>query len=303
MATILTTPLTRIKVTLFMVQGKFSWSETHYLINIPDFVDAIPPATVLAGLRAALLGNNAALVQVRLSKSPASRQVFDLNPSTWTHTGVWPSDPAGGTYSSDRAYSALMMRISTNLAPGKNLYLAGIPDNVIETGPTIPDGYVLQPAFSYPLYAYMNYLVGSGGFSGWGYRSRDAIGDMNAVGISTSALYPNAVGISSLTTLPGVGLGKEVFLSGWRRINPRVPGLSGAYNVVGYNPAGVSTAFDTYFLGETGNVAPTNLIPFGKIGPLVYDYVQYQSWSTRKAVSRKRGGSFDLPRGRSRVRS
>ncbi len=293
-------PVRAVKVTMFMQQGKYTWSEAHYLLNYFDFPSALAPAYGMCTLRAKCLGNNAALVGCRLSLAPSNRQVYDLNPQVWPAHGSWPSDPGGGNYSSDLAYSALLVKV-LGVTSSKNLYFAGVPDNVILTDPSAPDGYVQTPSFATPFYNYMVFIASLAGNTGVGFRSRDKSQDVFSLGLVTNALYPNAIGVQAISALPGIGLHSEVYLSGWRRSNTRIPGLSGAYQVVGYIPAGISGGNDTYFLGETGNVSPTNFLGLGNIGPLLYNYIGYQGWDVRKAVSRKRGGSYGLPRGRSRA--
>lgn len=301
MATLINTSTGPVKVTMFMSQGRYTWSEAHYLLNFFDLVSAQAMAYQMANLRALCLGNNAAMVGVRLGLTPSNRQVVDLNPAIFTTSGIWPADPSGGNYSSDQPYSALLIKVPGTIS-SKNLYFAGIPDNVVLTSPGFPSGVDMTPAFSTAFNNYMSFIASNPGNSGVGFRSRNKSGDVFAGGLVTNALYPNAIGVQSLIPIPGLGVGSEAYLSGWRRINTRSPGLAGVFQVVGFIPAGISGGLATYFLGETGNISPTNFIGLGSIGPLAFNFINYQGWVTRRAVSRKRGGSYDRPRGKSSVR-
>ncbi len=301
MPTLSTTAAGPVKVTMFMQQGRFSWSEAHYLLNYFDLASAVNPAYQVANLRALCLGRNAAMAGVRLSQTPANRRVVDLNPALFSTTGIWPADPAGGNWSSDQPYSALLVKVP-GVTSSKNLYFAGIPDNVILTDATNPAGFTMVPAFGTAFNNYMSYIANNAGNSGVGFRSRNKGGDIFSAGLVTNALFPNAIGVQALIPVDGLGVGSEAYLSGWRRINTRSPGLAGVFQVTGYIPPGASGGLATYFLGETGNISPTNFLGLGAIGPLNWNYINYSGWVTRRAVGRKRGGSYDRPRGKSSVR-
>lgn len=300
MATLIGTSAPGVKVTMFMQQGKFTWSESHYLLTYTNPQDAMNLAYQICSLRAACLGYTAFLIACRLSKTPANGQVLDLDPFLFTPTGSWPADPTGGNYSSDHANTALLIQIQ-GIVSRKNLYFAGIPDNVIITGNSFPNGFTMNPSFSTALNNYLSYIAPPNGASGIGFRHRNKVQDAFATGLVTNALYPNAVGVQVAAQLANVDIHSEVFLSGWRRSNPRVPGLAGAFQVIGVIPAGVSSGSWTYFLGETGNVSPTNFLNLGRIGLLQYDLVQYANYFVRRATTRKRGGSYGLPHGKSRA--
>jgi hypothetical protein len=288
-----------------MQQERRSWTETHYALGATTLDSADGPAVNLGTLRAALLGSNAFVTGFRLSSVPANRQVED---GTGTNeTGNWPSDPTGTQYDSDLANIALMLRFTGQVAgppvaaaPPKNLFLAGVPAGVIEVGGTGGKDYVIGGPFSTALSAYGNYLAFSNQ-AYWGYRTRSDLGTIPAQGIVVNALSPSQIGIVC-ATLAGVVAGSEVYLTGWRREGTNLPGLSGPYTVASVTTVAGPPSISTYYLFNTGNVSPLNFVKPGNIAPLNYTFAAYQSWQPIKAVTRKRGGSIGLPRGRSRVR-
>ena len=137
----------------------------------------------------------------------------------------------------------------------------------------------------------LNTLCNVGAAPTWGFRSRLNVAALQATGLATNGLFPGEIGVTVPTTL-GVNVGDEVYLTGWRRINTRSPGLAGAWQVVGILPPSSGPGPWTYFLGQSGNVSPTNFLALGKIAPLVYTYLPYASWTIKSSTSRKKGGKL-----------
>lgn len=292
-----------IKVTLFMSAENYSWSEAHYLLTASQFALAQPTAIQLANLRAALLGEYATMTTVRMSMVPANRIVQDV-PSSMFNKGNGNGFTAAliGQTSSDQPYSALLCRLGSAVG-SKNLYISGIPDDVIIVDPAYPSGY--DPGwegFGTLLNNYLAFLTSPAGASAWGYRSRSTANETHVSQLVDAVGYGNNIGVLTFQD-PGLNVGDEAYLSGFRRINPRSPTLAGAYKVLAKIPPGSGTPLWTIVLNETGNVDTTNFLSLGNIAPLTWNYVAYTSAFPIKATHRKRGGSYNLPRGRSRVRS
>jgi hypothetical protein len=183
----------------------------------------------------------------------------------------------------------------------KNLYLAGVPDDIIQYLPGTVGGYNPTGAFSAALLSYLSVLTGGTAGATWGFRSRSPQPFTNVLGVGTQAGYNNNAGVSTATN-PGIPPGSEAYLKGFRTINPRVPNLSGAYQVIAVIPPGSGNPNWVTVLGETGNVQGSNFEALGYIQPLVFTYIKYVNGVAVRATHRKRGGSYGLPRGRSRVR-
>jgi hypothetical protein len=293
-----------IKVTLELLQERRAWTEAHYAITAATFADAAAPATNLGILRAACCGNKATLTGIRLSEVPANRVVDDV-PFPGPYGGTWPSDPTNLVYDSAFGNMALLFSMtgliaSATAAPPKHLYLAGLPVETFQVGAGGGDDFTLTGPVNAAVSAYLNYLA----FAGqqyWGYRTRSNLNRTQAQGLVTNALTPVQIGVVA-PTLPGVVAGSEVFLTGWKRTNTRIQGLEGAFRVASVTTAAGPPSISTYYLFNTGNVSPLNFNDPGFITPLSFQFAAYQSWDPVKTVTRKRGGSLNGPRGRSRVR-
>jgi hypothetical protein len=289
-----------IKCTMFFEAFRYSWSESHYLIGIDQFATAVTPAGVLASARAGCLGVYAKLVAVRLSAVPANRQVYELPLNDFLQVSQQLSNPAGFNSQADAAFTALMLNLANN-SGNKNLYLAGVPDDIVEFLPSTSNGYRPTANFTTALNQYMSVLTTQVSGFAWGFRSRDPQPHQNVIEVGTQAGFGNNAGVTTAAN-PGVPVGSEAYLKGFKVINPRLPSLAGAYQVIGVIPPGSGNPNWITVLGETGNVEGSNFEALGYIQPLAFTYIPYARWRVVRVTHRKRGGSFDSPRGRSRVR-
>lgn len=291
-----------IKVTMFFQAFKYSWSESHYLLGVSSFAAASSPASFLAKDRQDMLGFFANLVNVRLSYVPANRQIFDLPRTAWPPLGACQT--GSDTFNEDTTdapFSSIMVNLQ-NLAANKNLYLAGIPDDDIVFTPDSPNGIRGQTTFLNGLNQYMAFLTGtSGSGNSWGFRSRLAQPAQPVSLVQTEALYSNNVGVLTQNN-PNVPVGAEAYLTGFKVANPRRPNLSGAYIVAAVIPPSSGQASFTTVLYRTTDVDTGNFQQLGSIQPLQFQYLPYQTWRPVRVTHRKRGGSYGLPLGRSRVR-
>ncbi len=291
-----------VKVTMFFQAFNYSWSEAHYLLGVSQFTAAVSPASFLAKFRQDLLGAYSQLVNVRLSYVPANRQIYDLPRNTWPAQGANNSGTGQvDEIATDAPFTALMLNLQ-NLVANKNLYLAGVPDIDIVFSPSTPTGFNVENSFLSPLLTYMNYLTGqSGSATSWGFRSRLTQPSFPVVRVQTEALYKNNIGVFTAVN-PGIPIGSEAYMLGFKTANPRLPNLSGSYMVGAVIPPGSGEANWETLLFRTAAVDPTNFNTLGSIQPLVFTYLPYQTWRPVRVTHRKRGGSYALPRGKSRVR-
>lgn len=291
------------KVTFYFSTGRYTWSEAHVmtLSGIPTAIQA--EAIRYANMRVPCLGNAASLEAIRISEIPASRLVDDVDEAAYPHVPTWPADPTGLSYTTDRAYSALLIQLKGGLSD-RNFYMSGVPDGLIDNfgDPVKGFSWVGAPAAQTRFLTFLNYLTSG---AGWGYQATRFSALTQAAGAPvTLNLYPGMVGIPTQAPLAGVILGSQVLMRGWRRNNVRLAGLSGFYQVAAIVPptAPASTPY-TYFLSRTGNVSPTNFETVGQIGLATPQLEVYTNYSFIRAVKRSRGGSYGLPRGRSRTRA
>jgi hypothetical protein len=290
-----------VKVTMYFSLANYSWSETHYyLLSTAESV--VHPYTVqLANYRARLLGDYANLSAIRLSTVPSNRNVTDIDPSEWSGAGFVGTDTGMGDVTAERPYSSLLL-LFTGQVSQKNMYLGGLPDEIIQTTPTSNTGYVPSGDWQMRFNQWSQYLVKPDGTSQWGFRSRFGEPGIPITSVGLATGVGSNIGLFSMVNL-GVPVGSDVYLTGFRRSNTRQPGLSGSYQVIGIIPPGSGVTSWETILGETGNVVPSNFISMGTAQPLVYQYVPYIACTPRRATSRKRGGSFGRPRGRLRART
>ncbi len=309
-----------LKVDLFMALNGQTYSESHYYL-LGNTLPVLPgPFTYLAALRAACLGYGAALTGIRISTVPASGTTQDLYFGISQYVPVWPLDPIGGTYQATIPNDAVLIRMTSGLFgafPEKSLYLASPPSVAISTLTRDPADLGSNAAFNTALGQYMYLLTGaitpnstSTATQGqWGYRVRDRSTPFQAGVPVTNAGYPGMIGIPTFNQLPNVGFlpgnTHEIYITGYRRINPRLQGLSGVWRVGAILPPVAPAVFPwTYFLLNSGNVSPTNFSTIGQAAPLAYLYEPYGPfWSVDKAVTRKRGESIGARRGRSKIRA
>lgn len=289
-----------VKVTMFMAAEGYSWSESHYYLGGSTFDLASGPALQLCRLRKPLLGDYANLTGCRLSYVPANRQIYDLDPAAFSNGGGTFDIIPGGS-ASDQPFTSLMLNLQ-NLAANKNLYLAGIPDGVIQVNPAYPNGYEPGGDFGLFLAAYMAYLCGNLAGSGvWGFRSRIRNPGQIVNAVADQPGFGNNIGVSTAVNA-GIAAGQEAYLTGFKRTNTRLPSLAGAYTVVGVVPPGSGNPNWITVLGDTGNVGEDNFFALGQIAPLQFQYLPYQLYRVVRATHRKRGASYGAPRGRSRAR-
>lgn len=292
-----------VKLTLFMVLDKYSWTEDHFDLSASsgNLAGEAPRAQQLATLRASLLGYDASLERVRISSVPANQQVFDvLFPGNIQANWVGGQVATPG-YSASRGYQALLMRLQNAGGNHRNYYMAGAPYGIFRSRPGDDSGldFSQVPEFLLRITGYAAFLTGGG----WGWLSRANLPLTQASGpLQSSAAAPGMVGIPVSAQLAGVSVGTQVLVRGWRRTNIRTcPPLSGLYKI-GFiaAPVAPSTTW-TYFLFNTSFITPSNFFTLGQIGPFTFTSAAYTVATPVVATQRKRGATALRPKGRARV--
>lgn len=283
-----------ILVTFEFSAGRQAWTESHYSIGTSNIDDTAIKADLLALARAALLGKYATLDVVRLSeRDPIGRTAtYDLSGPA---TGTWPVTTVKGKWSTDVPNVALLLKLQGASRP-KQLYLAGIPDVVVAVDPTDVLAYNPDPSFTPAVTFYLNALKAQ-----WGYRHRNngVPGQIGA--IVTNVGFPGMVGVTASFDI-GSTLGNLVQVRGCRRLNLRSPSINGIWQVAGVIIATGPPPVYTTFLRASGGVDPSNFTKLGTVALQGFQIVPYGDGEVAKVVTRKRGGSIGLPRGRSRTR-
>ena len=309
-----------LKFDMFMSLNGQTWSESHYFLPGSTLPVQTAPFTSLMSFRAACLGRGASVTGGRISTVPGSEVTEDIYLSPGGYTPSWPVDTVYGSYNATIPNDSLLVRMSAQdytAAPIKSLYLASPPSIAISTSSHNPNDLGTDASFNTALGQYMYQLTNNpapGNFNGvnqstWGYRVRDTSLELNALAPVTNSGYPGMIGIPTLVAIPNVGFMPgnvhEVYITGYRRINPRLQGLSGKWSIYQFtSPVAPATFPYTYYLNGSGNVSPTNFSTIGLIAPMTYVYRPYGLlWNVDKAVTRKRGESIGARRGRSRIRA
>lgn len=134
----------RVRLTMFFEQGKYGWTETFYLPN-STLSDALTKGFILRERRRNLLGANATIKALRVSDDAFFRDSL---------LQTVPSDLGNGLLTwgnSDPAFTALLWRLEGGERHRRQLYMRGVPDEVIQ----IPDPPVFRPAYQKVLDAYI----------------------------------------------------------------------------------------------------------------------------------------------------
>lgn len=299
-----------IKVLLQFTSQQYSWSEAYWWLttSTPLLNQAQAPAIQLATLRVPLLGNGASLMRMRLSTQPANRQVIDLLPPSFPTAPNWPQFTFSGTnigelqYAAARPFEALLLLCQAADGSTKNLYLAGIPAGLArqESADNLGIQWTDSPEFLNRLNAFIAYLSNSNW--GWLTQRDEVFQAVNA--IVTNAAFPGTVGVQ-LTSQVAFSdpLHPKLRIKGFRRLNTRLQNIDGVWTVSGVlPPTAPATSPWTYFLLNSASVGVGNYANQGVAAPYQATFRIISSVQPVKTVSRKRGGSLGLPRGKLRTR-
>jgi len=310
---------------MYMGSDRYAWSESIYLTSGASPSDGIPGAIAYANARLALCAPPVTTLNLRISSFPANRFTLDLDPATY-QTVAGPYIESGENFAdeySDRPYSAVLVYM-TGVPHSRRVYLSGCPDVIIGQEPQFVQGLDHNSATFVLFFGKWAKLLGSGAY---GFRVRTKLGDT----LTTPPLTTTAVGGLNLVTitvpLPFINTsvipnrpyqaGDDLYGSGWRRISTRFPGLNGTFRIALAPTPAAGVLSQTYVLQGTANVPIANFYGPGLFGPCTYAVQTIDTTPTPapgvppprasviavKAVAHKRGGSYALPRGRSRTRS
>jgi hypothetical protein len=290
-----------MKVTMIFSVGRASPTETHYskAFDDPTTPSAIAAALQLVGFRVALLGQGAALIGLRLSRSDRPRVVVNP-PLVGVVVGNGLAGPGDAPNNTDQPNVSALLRCSDNFGNAKSLYLCGIPEGSIAIASQQPLYFQFIGPLAAGFVAYVNELQAN-----WQFRVKAPLAPSDVVTAQNVTVPVPGVTITTNAPLAGQPTQPpyEVNLSGFRRSNTRQPGLSGLYRVLVVTPAPPLAGAQTFLLGETGNVQATNFLKLGTVAVNNFAFASYNLVKVVKSGTRKRGGSAAAPRGRSRPRA
>lgn len=293
-----------IRITLLFQLGRSTWGEAHYwgAGSDPDGAQEQAAATKLAQLRSGLCGANCSIFAARLTSPTIFRNVTTIrfNPPL---TGFVGGQQEENLVTADVPNTSVMVSVKTkNQGKSFRTYLAGCIDEAIETNPDFPANIVPDPNFTAPFNKFSAYLLGQGA---WGTVVKtNPQQQMVAPPVVTNAQYPGLVGVTLPAPLVTGGnalaVGDHLQIRNFRRKNLSSPDLNGKWQI-GAVLAGAGTVV-TYFLNGSNGVDPTNFWKYGVAQTIVGVYDPYIIYDWDRVVSRRRGGSIEQPRGKSRTR-
>lgn len=298
-------PALGIKCTFIFGQDKYDWTESHVWMGQPTFAGAAAAALQLGQARVALLGKGGFLNAIRLTDFPGNRLSYDVPLGGYgaALSPNWPADPSGLLYSGARAYQALLLRVTSSAGLRTSIYVGGCPAALAHASAFNTTGinWAATPNFGNRFLAFKSAL----GNGLWGFASRTGTVYQAGSAPVTSVSAPGTVGITVPVQIPPPASGpRRIIVTGYRRINTRLPPLNGSWTIaLELPPTPPAVTGWTYFLFGSGNVPVNNYLSNGQIGQLTPVVVAYDSITPREFTSRKRGASIGAPRGRSRTRS
>lgn len=297
-------------------------SETHwYLPGVTALADVVAPAIFLANKRTAMLASNVETVAVRLSDDAVtgdSRMILNAS-QPGGDAGLRSTTPKAGTPArSDQPNACLLYRaIALNPLRRKQIYICGVPDDMIFTSPAGPNiaavaGYEEYFATWKALLEGQLGALGGAPANTWGFRCRAGSDSTNRKPIlnwTQSAGSPaNLIfHVTTGTLVKGTGGGASPVVQGdvvqVRNVKMLVPGTPrpiGHWRVAKKTTVG---AVDEFELRSTAGYDAEAIDDPGTVEPVTYEYAPYKEVTLTGQRTRKRGVGSLRARGRSRGRS
>lgn len=304
-----------IQATMFFKQGKSGWSEVLVMdsAKFKTLQDANTEVTRQGGLgqrRVALLGDDASLIGIRLSKFGVWRDsLYTANAAGQPPGKIWlspaPSTPAPAV----NPWDAITVRLECGESYRRLVYLSGVPDVQYSK----PDPTQWGSQFQDNWGKYFDYLTGQSGFTPGNYGTMVSSKDTsdpppknistqpNSAPTLSNATNQSQITLSSTDNTFKVVQGQKVRILGVRG----QPGIdlrkwNGIFTVINGNIANQFT-----IAAKINSDAAT----FAKLDwTQAYVWVPtpvfqpFTNWEFEGKTHRKRGVAFGTPRGRSRSR-
>lgn len=261
--------MVRMRVTLFMQQGNYGWSE-HYMNSNSTFDGVAAAAATLRDVRVRMLPPSARITYIRISDDDDFRDSLLISEASSTGSASEIVDSAS-------AFTACLIRIFATPKIRKSMYIR--PAQVLEG--VNSDRVLDAPTWISGFNPWRNLLIGA---SGWSINSM----------VRTGPKVPiqEIVGSGNYTQIEALGLtlavDDRVVIQGVTQIK----GYNGIYKVRATAAGDIYTLLPKRPLGNAVSsqgfaqkVVPT-LFPIAGVSPI-------------RVVSRRTGRPFDSPRGKS----
>lgn len=259
--------MSQTRTTWFFKLKNYGWTESlHHTVEDVAIVTA--RCRDLAPYRKSILSNDAQLVGVRISDDLIFRDSTFLADPTIVGPGTFP-----GT--SDPAFTSLLLRWDASTTTRKNMYLRGIPDDLIEES------------------VFVNSVDWLPRFNAWRDRVISFQFGIKRIAQTSNPQYSifgiDADGVVVTNQAHALTAGMRVHVTGVRT-TPRVPTQMTVLAPI------TSGTF------KLGNWAPRPaLFPNnGKVRKYEFEVVPIISGTSERVVKKSTGRPFDTPRGRRR---
>jgi len=256
------------RTTWFFKVNNYGWTENFHHMG-SDYPTVRVACDALSAFRKSILGSNAQLVGVRISDDEVFRDSeFRQNPPIFG-PGTWPT-------ASDPAFTSLLTRWDSGQVIRKNLFLRGVPDELVEQGAWVND----------PLWA-----TRWSAFRGAVISNQFAIKSLGGPAAPQIAvLNIDATGIVSTGTPHSFIAGDKVHFSNVKT-TPRLPTVMMVTLPI--------TTFSFSLVNWAGRPAvfPTN----GRVRKYVFQVVPITAGIWERVIKKSTGRPFDTPRGRRRL--
>lgn len=298
-------PAQGVRVTMFMQDDLFGFSETHVLLQATDLSNGTQQQALnLFKARLKISGFGVQPIGVRLSLVGQSRASITLDPSTFAGIAPTAQQLSGAGVETeanitDQAKSALQLKAYSGFQR-KNIYLGGIPDPIVGEMPRV--GRPALYSVWYNLYlAYVAVLTGNS--PQWGFICRNSSGAFAPVnGAGWAQNQGNGqLGMVVSTAVQTYQQGQIVQIKGVKRSNVAYQTANGIWQIASVAAGVPGVGFNTYYLLNSAQVSATTLTSFGQIQGVDYKTAQYTSVAIAGQTTRKRGNRFLVPVGRRRV--
>lgn len=297
------------KITLFFSIYNVTWTETYYLPGSTSF-SQVQSATIQLGLKRCAMNAKQVTWQatrVVLLSNPRQTQFIGTGnlPTSGTFTLTPGTDP---DQDASPAFTSVQVKFFSTGSAVCRRYLAGAPEGIIGTQFTGRNIGVLGLWLNA-----LNQLVQWLSAGGFAFRVLNQAGKQNSSLPTTSAQFPNEIGVSFQQQMIAQVAGQTNYLvlRGFRSANTRLFGIGGVYAVDPGSPGLTAVAAPyTYYLQNTSRISPSNIIKSGYGFQLAYSYPGFfagggpdgTGFSVLNATHHKRGVSALAVRGRLRTR-
>lgn len=274
----------------------FGTSEVHYFLPSNDFTACQAATAKLVTARNQLMGTGIKFFGFRMSVDGQPRNAKFVSSESLVSTGAdkKTGDVNPNSTPADIPNTCLVVRATHNNQRHKQVYLTGIPDEIIETNPVGPN--LKKGDQWYQKFKAWTKMLREGGT--WGFKAR-TINPVSTNVVDYVSQQAGAGYLGAVVTNDIANVGDRVQLRKVQRINPALPKVNGIYYVSEKAVDAVAGTF-TYYLRNTSDLSPDNIGDPGTIELVTYQGYAYTCLRISGQSSRKRGVGSLRPRGRSR---